>query len=128
MDVCTDYKYLGIVLDNRLRFEQHVTEQCKKAFKKLYYVRTMSKLGVDPDIIVMFFNATIIPTLSYCSIAFYNFLREDLKCKLAKPRKICSRIVRGNDGQLENIDEIHGKSLIKTAIKIVKGGTASSQH
>ena len=88
----------------------------------------MSKLGVNPDIIVMFFNATIIPTLSYCSIAFYNFLREDLKCKLAKPRKICSRIVRGNDGQLENIDEIHGKSLIKTAIKIVKGGTASSQH
>ena len=50
------------------------------------------------------------------------------KCKVAKPIKICSRIVRGNDGQLENIDEIHGRSLIKTAIKIVKGGTASSQH
>ena len=30
VDICTDYKYLGIVLDNRLRFEQHVTEQCKK--------------------------------------------------------------------------------------------------
>ena len=84
MDVCTDYKYLGIVLDNRLRFEQHVTEQCKKAFKKLYYVRTMSKLGVDPDIIVMFFNATIIPTLSYCSIAFYYTSAMTLNLSLAE--------------------------------------------
>ena len=43
-----------------------------------------------------------------------------MKRKLAKPRKICHRIVRGNDGQLENIDEIYGKCLIKTAIEIVQ--------
>lgn len=40
----------------------------------------------------MFFNAVIIPALTYCCIAFYEYLSGDLKKQHDIPGKICGKL------------------------------------
>ena len=61
------YKYLGVWLDDKLSFNMHVDAQIKKANKRVYCFRTLYKLHVDSDIMVMY-NATL-ASLLMCAVA-----------------------------------------------------------
>lgn len=116
---CQHYKYLGITIDKDLKFHEHVNVQCRKAFKKVYYVRVLSKLNVKHDIVTMFFNATVIPTVTYGCSAFYNMLTQDYRNKLCKPCKICGRMLKKNP-KIVNVSDVYENSLIKTATNIIR--------
>ena len=75
VEVTSVYKYLGLLIDNKFSFTQHVDTQIKKANKRLYCIRSMKKLNVHTDLIAMFFNATVPPVLMYACTAFYGMLR-----------------------------------------------------
>ena len=92
---CVDsYKYLGLLMDDKLTFSYHVDCQLKKANKRLYCIRTMKKLNVNPSIIALFYNMTVPPVLMYSAITFYGIISVLLKKELDHPRKICARIVK----------------------------------
>ena len=38
------YKYLGVIIQNNLKWNEHVTSQFKKADQMMYNVRCLSKL------------------------------------------------------------------------------------
>ena len=57
--------------------------------------RTMVKLLVDTDLILMFFNSVIVPSLVYGCVVYYGFLAQELKkSRLDKARKIYCKILR----------------------------------
>ena len=66
------YKYLGVWLDDKLSFDMHVDAQIKKANKRVYCFRTLYKLHVDCDIMVLLYNATIASVLMDAGAAFYG--------------------------------------------------------
>ena len=37
------YKYLGVIIQNNLKWNEHVTAQVKKADQRMYHVRRLSK-------------------------------------------------------------------------------------
>ena len=41
------YKYLGVIIQNNLKWNEHVTTQVKKADQRMYHVRRLSKLKID---------------------------------------------------------------------------------
>jgi len=122
VEICKDYKYLGIKVDNKLRFTEHVDYQYKRSCKKLYYVRSMVKLKVNTAITVMFFNAVVLPLITYGCTTFYGFLSNDLKCRLDKPRKICCKIVRlmyDNDA-IPSVFNLYKNSVLKMAKNVIE--------
>ena len=122
VQTCEMYKYLGIFIDNKLRFADHVDYVYKKSIKKLYYVRSLVKLKVDTNIIHMFFNAVIIPSLTYCCIAYYQHLSVDLKTRLDKPGKICGKLTRCQNAknELMCIADLHRREVILCAKRLIK--------
>ena len=87
------YKYLGLIIDNKLSFSEHIKVVMKKVNKRMYFVRTMKKLRVDPNIVALFFNSTIPPVLSYGCMAFYGNLPQYPKNDLDKPKRSCQRLI-----------------------------------
>ena len=70
VDRVATYKYLGVLVDHKHSFSSHVEAQVKKANKRMYCLRSMYKVNVSKDILILFYNATIATVLTYANIAF----------------------------------------------------------
>jgi hypothetical protein len=113
------YKYLGVVLDDKLSFSLHVV-QMKKANKRLYCLRTMKKLNVDSAIMIMFYNATIASVLMYAGAAFYGFITKQMCKILNKPTKVCKRLLPSDShSQIDSNDSLYAEQLKQLSTKIV---------
>jgi hypothetical protein len=125
VEVTSVYKYLGLLIDNKFNFAQHVELQLKKANKRMYCIRSMKNLNVNSDIIAMFFNSTIPSILMYASTAFYGMITKYLKSELDRPRKTCDRLLskKYSDTLYDNTD-LHKEKTLKMANKVIMG----SQH
>ena len=100
------YKYLGVLIDHKLSFADHVDSQLRKANKRLYGLRTLRKLNVDLAILVLFYNTTISSVLSYACSIFYAILTVELRETLEKPERLCIRFA-GTAGK-DSISTVKG--------------------
>ena len=92
--VANEYKYLGLLIDDKISFATHVEKQSKKVLKRIYCIKTMCKLNVDPSIISLFIEATVITVLIYASSTFLNMLTSKLYESLDKPIRLCKRLLK----------------------------------
>ena len=66
----TSIKYLGIVLDNKLSFNEHIDHICKKVSKKLGVLRRTRK-NISKNSAIKVFNVTVKPHFEYCASLLY---------------------------------------------------------
>ena len=59
-------KILGVVLDSKLTFKEHVKEQLNKACAKASALRRIRRF-VSKDVLVRLYKAYVLPHLEYCS-------------------------------------------------------------
>ena len=125
VDICDTYKYLGVTIDSRLKFDEHVKVQASKGFKKLYFVRTLYNLNINVDVIAMFLDSIVMSMLSYGCAAFYGLLSNDLKCKLVKPRKVCCKMLRrsGRSNLIADFNDIYLKEVKRMTRNILSDPT-----
>ena len=116
----SEYKYLGVAVDSKLKFMKHVDTQCKKANSRLYCIRTMKKLNIDTELIVYFFNAMVPSVVMYASAAFYSMLNVKQKKDLDRPRKVCDRLLKYYDHNLRTNDFVYVECLKNMLGKILK--------
>lgn len=120
VDKVDTYKYLGLTLDSKFTFAEHVHNQCVKANRKMYFVRSLAKVGVKPDILSLFFNTIVTPSLLYASVAYYGLLSKQLLNDLEKYQRICKRLSQGGKVNLDDIQETYTNNVIKLANQIKK--------
>ena len=70
IEVVEQFKLLGVIIDNKLSFSQHVSNIRKSVFKKLYSIKRIFYLSFQVK--VQFFKTFILPHFDYCiSLAMY---------------------------------------------------------
>lgn len=70
VDMVSSIKYLGVIIDNRLNFNEHVDYVCKKISKKLgFFYRCATYLSPWTRKIV--YNTLILPHFNYASTVLY---------------------------------------------------------
>ncbi|KAK2187155.1 hypothetical protein NP493_173g01013 [Ridgeia piscesae] len=82
------FKYLGVILDEKLSFTEHVTAVQKKSQQRLHVLRKLRAFYVDPLLLLRLYRSIIEPLLTYCSICYYpalsvknrNRVSENLTC------------------------------------------------
>ena len=118
-------KLLGIVVDNRLTFEPHVKNLCKKAGQKLHALaRIANYMDISKKRSIM--NAFILSQFSYCPL-IWMFHSRKLNHRINKIHERALRIVY-NDHQCtfeellerDNSFTIHERNLQKLAIEMFK--------
>ena len=63
-------KYLGVQIDNRLKFAEHMQEIEKKAVTRLNIFKMLSKNGVDAQTMIRLYKTYVRPLFEYGSITF----------------------------------------------------------
>jgi len=70
--IVPSYKYLGVIIQEDLKWHEHVKAQAKKANQRMYFVRRLRKLKVDSKIICLFYNSVVSSVLVYAIPSWYD--------------------------------------------------------
>ena len=98
------YKYLGLVMDNRLSWHDHIDHICKKIRPRMYCLRKMKKFEVSPHILTMFYDSVIAGVWKYCISAWGGNANGEGKKHLASFVTQSCRVV---GQELPSYDEVH---------------------
>ena len=84
-------KLLGVHIDNRLKFDQHINLICKKANQKLHALARVSSY-MDISKKKVLFNAFFFPQFSYCPLTWMCHSREQ-NAKINRLHEKCLRLI-----------------------------------
>ena len=87
------FTYLGLTLDNKFRFDQHITSIQKRFQQRLHVIRKLRSLSVAPHLLLLLYKSIIQPVLLYCSACFYTILPMPNRNKLSSITRIASKIM-----------------------------------
>lgn len=85
-------KNLGVILDNRLSFEEHVNHIFKITFFKLKLLYKF-KNQLSQEVKLKLVKTLILPHVDYCCSVYYNFLTQYNQLKLQRVQNACMRFV-----------------------------------
>lgn len=88
----TTYKLLGIIISNDLKWNEHIDYISKKAFKHLYSLRILKRVGVNRGGILKLYPTTIRPVLEY-GVQAWQDIPEFLSNKLESIQKRALHII-----------------------------------
>jgi hypothetical protein len=67
IDTVKCINFLGVKIDNKLNFSEHITHTCNKVSKSIGIIRKISKT-VNRPTLLMLYNSLILPYLTYCNM------------------------------------------------------------
>ena len=88
------FKYLGIVIDNQLKWERHITEVTKRISFNNARLRMLRNI-LPRDVLIKIFNATSIPIIDYASSVWGGF-STTLGNRIKRLENAAARAITGN--------------------------------
>ena len=92
VEIVSTYKYVGVILDNKLKFHEHVNKVYSKCQQRLYFLRKMKEFKVEKSIMSLFYSSVIDSILTFSLIVFFGSVRKYDSLKLNRIRKVSQRI------------------------------------
>ena len=92
VEIVDNYKYLGCIIDDKLKRTAHVSRVAKKANQRLYFVRKLKKVGVDKKVLSLFYKSIVESVISYCMSSWYGNVSGNERKKLKRVVKTAKRI------------------------------------
>ena len=86
----TNAKFLGVTLDSKLQFGQHIDELCGKASKRLSVLRFLSRAGTKPEVLIRLYKIYIRSLFESGSTSFISASKREL----AKMQKVQNEAIR----------------------------------
>jgi hypothetical protein len=121
VELVKSYKYLGVTIQDDLKWDSHIETQIKKANKRMYHVRCLRNLHVDNKIICMFYNSVISSVLVYAISCWFSGCSDKLKKDVSKFRKkICKMVSVEYHDAVDVPSIIYEKKCTSLAVKILK--------
>ena len=75
------YKYLGIVLKNKLTWGDHVDFIVKKLNSRMFCLRKLNSFHITPEIFNVFYSSTIVSIWRYCLVCWRgNVSKSEKRC------------------------------------------------
>ena len=112
-----EYKYLGTIIDDKLKWNKNTHFICTKANQRMFFLRKMKKFHVDNTILLLFYKSVIQSVLLFNLICMYGNLSQDDKRKLERPRRIAQRVI-GETPLLPTITSICEERMLKKSLAI----------
>ena len=120
MERVTQYKYLGVTIDNQLLGSQNTDMVYEKCQQRLHFMRVLKNLQIDNTIINLFYKSIIESVLCFSITIFYGKLTVKDKGKL----KRIVRTARKMKAKTTSLDELYDSKVIQIVHKII----ADEQH
>lgn len=108
----TEHKYLGVVLDHKLKWDQHTEQMAKKGQQRLYFLKKLVTFGVDKKMLKMFYSAFVESVLTFCIVCWFGSATEAQKHSL---RKIITTASKIQGVCLNSLQDIYNSRLVDKA-------------
>ena len=92
IQVSSQVKYLGVLIDDKLKFSDHVNNAFIKAKQKAYVVNRFARYGANVSLTKQLFNGFIESHIFYCLIILFHHLYAKDKAKLKRPYQILKKL------------------------------------
>ena len=116
-------KLLGVIIDNKLTFNEHVSKLCKKASNKLHALARISKY-MTKDKLRTVMNAFFTSQSTYCPL-IWMFHNRTLNNRINKLQERALRLVHNDNTssfyellQKDNSFTIHHRNIQKLALEM----------
>ena len=116
VEVVNQYKYLGILVDNKLTFEPQVDAVCKKVHQRMYFYRKLRNFYVDNTFMQMFYSCFIESVLTFTFICWYGSISIKNKNRLQGLTNICSKIAGLS---LHHVNELYNIRTLKKVCAVL---------
>lgn len=110
------YKYLGVMIDDKLNFSENIHHLYKKYLQRIGYLRQLANLRIDTVILSLFYKSLIESVLSFGIMSWFGSSnKKDLK-KLYKITRISKRL----GIKTKNLQDLSHDSSFRMVSKIMK--------
>ncbi|PIK44758.1 hypothetical protein BSL78_18363 [Apostichopus japonicus] len=79
VDRVTEYKYLGVVMDDQLKWDAHVEYVAKRLKPRMYCLRKLVSFDVNQNISSIVYNSIISSVWSYCITSWVGNINKTSK-------------------------------------------------
>ena len=93
IDQVSEFKLLGVTVDEHLSFSSHVENIFSKARSRLYALLTLKRHGVDEASLTKFYLANIRSILCYAAPAWFSYLSDTNMKRLESIQRQCLRVI-----------------------------------
>ena len=111
------YKYLGVQVDNQLKWNVHVDYLCAKLAQRLHFLRRLRLFGVSKGVMSTFYDAVLGSIIRYGMAAWYGTLSVQLKSRIAKMEKTAMKVIGRKDSP--SLQETFEKTVVSLANRIL---------
>jgi hypothetical protein len=120
------YKLLGITLNDKLKWENHINSICSKASSRLYFLKLLKRSRVSMADLLYYYSTIVRPVLEYACQVWHASLTQEQSAHIEKIQKRALRIIYGCDSydhlcMVHSIEklELRREELNKTFFKTV---------
>ena len=72
VEIVDSYKYLGVLIDHKLRFTQNCQYLYTKCIRRVCYFRQLVNIKVQQEILTLFYRSIIESILSFCIVSWFG--------------------------------------------------------
>ncbi len=91
------YKYLGVILDDQLKWSEHVDSLCGKLAQRLHFLCCLRLFGVSTEIMLIYYNAILGSLISYGMSSWFGALTVQSKSRIEKILKTAMKVIGINN-------------------------------
>ncbi len=116
VDTVDEYKYLGNIIDSKLKGNLNVSRMYKKCNQRLYFLRKLKNVNVDSTILTLFYKSIIQSVLTFCITSWFGNATATDTNKLDKIVKCAKRLGCITISDLDLLYELAVRSKINKII------------
>jgi hypothetical protein len=103
VEVVSNFKYLGTVVDSKLSFNENTDYIYKKAQQRLYLLRKLRSFGVSNHVLESVYRCLVESILTFNIVTWYGNLSVKNRVRLARVVNTASKIVGSTQKQLRDL-------------------------
>jgi len=136
LELVTSHKVLGLIIQNNLKWNEHIDATVLKASKRLHILRVLRRGGVDSKDLVTIYISLIRSVLEYCCAVWHHsipaYLSEDLERVQKRALRIISPSLSYREAlnffKLPRLETRRSDLCLKTIKNIAHGAGALTKH
>jgi len=111
-----DYKYLGVVIDNRLDWKSNTEAVYKKGMSRLYFLRKLRSFNVCSKMLEIFYQSVVSSALFFAAVCWGSSLRASDTNRLDKIIKKAGSVV---GHRLESFESVAERRTLNKLLSIM---------
>jgi hypothetical protein len=104
----TTFKLLGLIVNNALKWNDHVSAICTKASKRLHFLKLLKRAAMSTDEQLHYYHTVIRPVLEYACVVWHSSLTAGQTAQLESIQRRAVKIIFSNDKNLvsQTLDQL----------------------